>query len=182
MMGYMYPFSHYIFNEAVCVASWLTVSVAVERYISVCHATRAKVVCTVNRARVISALVFVAMSLLTVPSYLRYTRKTNFDPDFNCTMFVITPSSLGMNKRFMTGYTWVQNLLRSIIPLIVLLVLNACIIHALRRQRVPGKKMSARNRITLMLIVVIIVFIICIFPDAIMSTFFRYGYVEEKAW
>lgn len=178
MMGYMYPFSHYIFNESVCVASWLTVSVAVERYVSVCHATRAKVVCTINRARFISTLVFVIMSVITIPSYLRYTRVSEFDPVFNRTMFSITLSALGENEQFMTGYTWVQNLLRCIIPLFVLLVLNACIIHALRKQRVPGKKMSARNRITLMLIVVIVVFIICIFPDAIMSTFFRFGYVD----
>ncbi len=31
MMGYMYPTSHYIFNEAVCVTAWLTVCVAIER-------------------------------------------------------------------------------------------------------------------------------------------------------
>ncbi|ELU02344.1 hypothetical protein CAPTEDRAFT_84622, partial [Capitella teleta] len=180
MMGFMYPFSHYIFNQSVCVASWLTVSVAIERYVAVCHATRAKVVCTINRARIISVSVFLTMSLVTIPSYLRYTRCLTFDPNFNQTMYSITLSSLGNNQSFMTGYTWIQNLLRCIIPLFVLLVLNACIIHALRKQRVPGKKMSARNRITLMLIVVIVVFIICIFPDAIMSTFFRFGYVDEN--
>ena len=178
MMGYMYPFSHYIFNEAVCVAAWLTVSVAVERYISVCHATTARAVCTVSRARIISTLVFFIMSLLAVPSALRYQRKVVPDPSSNGTMFEIELSPLGRNERFMTGYTWVQNLLRSIIPLFVLLILNTCIIHALRKQRVPGKKMSSRNRITMMLIVVIVVFIICIFPDAIMSTFFGYGYIE----
>ena len=178
MMGYMYPFSHYIFNEAVCVAAWLTVSVAVERYISVCHATTAKAVCTVSRARVISTIVFVIMSLLAVPSALRYQRKVVPEPGKNGTMFEIELSPLGRNERFMTGYTWIQNLLRSIIPLFVLLILNTCIIHALRKQRVPGKKMSSRNRITMMLIVVIVVFIICIFPDAIMSTFFGYGYIE----
>ncbi len=31
MLGYMYPTSHYIFNEAVCVTAWLTVCVAIER-------------------------------------------------------------------------------------------------------------------------------------------------------
>lgn len=36
MMGYVYPISHYIFNESVCVCAWLTVSVAAERYIFIC--------------------------------------------------------------------------------------------------------------------------------------------------
>lgn len=35
MLGYMYPTSHYIFNEAVCVTAWLTVCVAIERYVCV---------------------------------------------------------------------------------------------------------------------------------------------------
>ncbi len=39
-----------------------------------CHATRAKELCTVERARIVSALVFISMSLLAVPSALRYTK------------------------------------------------------------------------------------------------------------
>ncbi len=45
---------------------------------------------------------------------------------------------------------------------------------------VAGKKLSGRNRITLMLLSVVLVFLICITPDAVMSTFFGYGYVEEN--
>ena len=179
MLGYMYPFSHYIFNQSVCVASWLTVSVAVERYISVCHATKAKEMCTVQRARVVSILVFVIMSLVAVPSAFRYT--SHLDPTTNYTLYNIHPTTLGQSEPFITIYTWVQNLLRSVIPLCVLIVLNARIIHALRIERVKGKKMSARNRITFMLIIVIIVFLMCITPDAIMSTCFGFGYIEESS-
>ena len=181
MIGYMYPVSHYIFNEAVCVTAWLTVSVAVERYIAVCHATRAKVMCTVSRARLVSVLVFTSMSLLAVPSALRYTRVRVYDNSTNKTRFEIQLSSLGQNPTFMLSYMWIQNMLRAVIPLLTLLILNACIIHALRKQRaVKGKTAAARNRITTMLISVIIVFIICITPDAIMSMFFRSGYIEER--
>ena len=42
-----------------------------------------------------------------------------------------------------------------------------------------GKTAAARNRITTMLISVIFVFLICITPDAIMSMFFGFGYIEE---
>ena len=181
MMGYMYPVSHYIFNEAVCVTAWLTVSVAVERYIAVCHATRAKVICTVSRARFVSVIVFTSMSLLTVPSALRYTRVKVYDEQISKSIFTIELSNLGKNPRFMLPYMWIQNMLRAFVPLVTLFILNACIIHALRKQRaVKGKTASARNRITTMLISVILVFIICITPDAIMSMFFRSGYIEEK--
>ena len=54
-----------------------------------------------------------------------------------------------------------------------------CVHHALCLS-LTGKKMSGRNRITFMLLSVVLVFLICITPDAIMSTFFGYGYVEEN--
>ena len=77
----------------------------------------------------------------------------------------------------MSIYMWTINLLRSVIPLCMLVVLNSCIIQALRKHRVKGK-ISRKNRITFMLIVVIVVFVVCITPDAIMSTVFGFGYVE----
>lgn len=135
MMGYMYPVSHYIFNEAVCVTAWLTVSVAVERYIAVCHATRAKVMCTIDRARLVSVLVFTSMSLLAVPSALKYKRITVYDAETNSLKFNIVLSDLAKNERFNTAYKWIQNMLRAVVPLVTLLFLNVRIIIALRKQR-----------------------------------------------
>lgn len=180
LFGHMYPVSHYIFNQSACVSAWLTVSVAVERYLSVCHAARAKAVCTVARARVISVAVILSMSFVALPSALRYVRIVLVDSCTNRTTYDIDVSALGRKELFMVAYTWTQNLLRSIIPLFALCILNSCIIHALRRKRVKGKNWSAKNRITLMLIVVIVVFIVCILPDAVMSTCFGFGYVDEK--
>ena len=178
MMGHMYPFSHYILNEAVCVSAWLTVSVAVERYICVCHPTRAKELCTIKTAAISSTLVFFSMSLIAVPSALRYKGILTYNNSTNSSEYKIDLTDLGRNKQFMDGYLWTQNLLRSIIPLIVLILLNARIICELWKQRIKGKKMSSRNRITMMLLSVIFAFLICIFPDAIMSTFLGIGYAD----
>ena len=41
--AYLYPYAHFIFNVSVCVSAWLTVSVAVERFLLVCHPAHAKV-------------------------------------------------------------------------------------------------------------------------------------------
>ncbi|KAK7474617.1 hypothetical protein BaRGS_00034146 [Batillaria attramentaria] len=69
--GYLYPYAHFIFNMSACVSSWLTVSVAVERYIMVCHPTRARNVCNRNRAICVSAAVFLVMTALALPSAFR---------------------------------------------------------------------------------------------------------------
>lgn len=175
-----YPYAHYIFNMSVCVTAWLTVSVAFERYISVCHISRAKEMCTISKAKIVSTVVFLIMIILTIPSALRYEAIHNMDNMTNVTCYKVLPSSLGNNSHFMDPYTWIQNSLRSIIPLVVLIFLNARIINELRKQRVKGKKLSSRNRITLMLIAIIIFFTVCIMPDAFMSLFFGFGYVDES--
>ena len=69
--GYLYPYAHFIFSMSVCVSSWLTVSVAVERYIMVCHPTRARHVCSRGRAVAVCSAVFVVMTTLALPSALR---------------------------------------------------------------------------------------------------------------
>ena len=53
MYGFLYPYAHFIFNMSVCVSSWLTVSVAVERYILVCQPVGAKGLTTIPRTTVI---------------------------------------------------------------------------------------------------------------------------------
>ena len=179
MMSYVYPYAHYIFNMSVCVTAWLTISVAAERYICVCHPSKAKEVCTIPRAKLVCSAVFLFMSVLSIPSGFRYRVETIHDVRANVTCPQVVPTALGTNDAFMIPYSWIQNSLRGIIPVFVLVFMNARIINELRKERVKGKKFSARNRITLMLIVIIFMFLVCITPDAIMSTFFGKGYVEE---
>jgi len=68
--------------------------------------------------------------------------------------------------------------------------LNCFIVHAMRRssrqlavsrgRQVVRRTMSPRNRrVTLMLVAVIGLFIVCVTPDAIMSTVFGLGYYDE---
>lgn len=70
--GYLYPYAHFIFSMSVCVSSWLTVSVAVERYIMVCHPTRARHLCSRQRAVTVCVAVYIIMTTLALPSALRY--------------------------------------------------------------------------------------------------------------
>ena len=179
IMNNMYPYAHYIFNLAVCVTAWLTVSIAVERYISVCHPTKAISICSIPRARNVSIVVFVVVIIITIPSALRYHAVHVTDTTLNTTCYLVRRTKLGLNKNFMVPYTWIQNLVRSILPLAVLIVLNARIINELKKERIKGKSLSGRNRITLIMIIIIIVFLVCITPDAVMSMFFGFGYIEE---
>lgn len=178
--GYMYPYAHYLFNMSVCVTAWLTVSVAAERYIMVCHAARARDMCYMGRARLTSTGVFVAMCLLNIPFVLRYRTVWLVKANSNTTELDVELTELWKDENFVKVYTWLTNLLRSIIPLCILVTFNFFIVQALRRTRTNKRKMTSRHRITLMLLSVIVLFLVCVTPDAIMSTFFGYGYYEAN--
>jgi nociceptin receptor len=179
LYGYLYPYAHFIFSLSTSISSWLTISVAVERYIMVCHATRARGICTIQRARVVSITVFIVMSIIALPYAFRYRTIRVYDSATNTTMYDVETTKMWENKIFVDVFNWIQNLLRSIIPIAILLVVNFRIIKALNRSRANNKKISSRNRITIMLISVIVVFITCVTPDAIMSIVGA-GYHDES--
>ncbi len=121
------------------------------------------------------------MTSVAIPSALRYTRvhKVELQDGRNVTLLDVELTELWQDQKFVVAYNWVQSLLRSIIPLFILIAMNYFIIAAVRKTR-ANKKLASRNKITTMLIIVIIFFIVCIIPDAIMSAFFNLGYTESK--
>ena len=175
--GYIYPYAHFIFNMSACISSWLTVSVAVERYIMVCHPAKGRIICTRSRAIITSAVIYFIMTCVAIPSAMRYKTVLLFDNDTNLTYYDVNITPLWQDETFASVYNWVQNFLRCNIPLLILITLNTCIINSIRKSR-ANKRNTARHRVTIMMIVVIMVFMICITPDAVMTTFFRYGYHE----
>ncbi|KAL8621962.1 hypothetical protein ACOMHN_035490 [Nucella lapillus] len=99
MMVHVYPYAHYIFTVAVCVTAWLTVAVALDRFIAVCHPSRAKSLCTIPRARTVCVSVFVLMLLVSVPSAFRYRMEVMHDEVSNATCMEIVTTELGQNKQ-----------------------------------------------------------------------------------
>ncbi|RUS73818.1 hypothetical protein EGW08_018411 [Elysia chlorotica] len=175
--GYLYPYSHFVFNMSLCVSAWLTVSVAMERYILVCHPTKARAVWSRRRAVTLCTAISIGMTCLALPFAFRYRTIRCVGRDSQQWRLEVELTEMWQNKTFVMIYTWIQNLMRSIIPLIVLIILNTCIVWALRKTRVKRRK-TARHRVTVMMIVVILTFLVCITPDAILSTVFGFGYHE----
>ncbi|XP_052806701.1 FMRFamide receptor-like [Mya arenaria] len=178
--AFLYPYAHYVFNASLCISAWLIVSVAVERYVYVCHPTKVKIYCSIYKARIISSSVLIMMAALAVPYALRYRTTQRLNNATGHIEYDVIVTELWQHELFTEIYTWFQNLMRSIIPLVLLIVLNTLIINGLRRCRIFRSNAPKKHRITTMLIVVIIVFLVCITPDTIMSTVFGYGYSEEN--
>ena len=176
---HIYPQAHFIFSFSLCVSSWLTVAVAIERFILVCFPTKAKFICTRTRAIVTCIIVYVVMICVSLPCAFRYKSIQVYDNETNTTSRDIEVTALWSDNNFVTIYTWVLNCLRCNIPLIILIILNTCIICSMRKARAK-KKNSRRNRVTFMMITIIMFFLVFTTPDAIMSTFLKYGYHEAN--
>lgn len=160
---------------------WLTVTFTVERYIGVRHPMKGKVWCTPQRARWICLFVFLTVFGLIIPEYFELDK----DPD---TPFQRT--SFGDSDGYSIGYYWFNACTFVLIPLVLLFVFNLLLIRSvwqankMRKQLAEGNSREARQhseqqRITVMLISVVVVFIMCQLPGAILllshSDFDRVG-------
>ncbi len=95
-------------------------------------------------------------------------------------------TELWQNRTFALSVTWIHTFLRSTLPLLLLCIFTYFIISRLRKMKVRtmGNKKRRRKQshrsITYTLVSVIIVFVICVTPDAIM-TFIGLGNTESDA-
>jgi len=161
---YIWPLA----SIAQTVTVWVVVLVTVDRYIAICMPLRSKIR-TLPRARAAVAVVITAAILYNIP---RFFEKT-----------VLYEKTCGGQYKIQLGYTELRRrdsyfvvykticyfVFRTIGPLLLLIVLNARLIRALRQMRRRHRYLTRRNQqrenVTLTLVVVVSVFIACELPD-----------------
>ncbi|XP_063920468.1 FMRFamide receptor isoform X2 [Zophobas morio] len=106
------------------------------------------------------------------------TTNDTFDNDTCCLKkFTVDtePTNLGKNKAYITFMSWFSALVFALIPLILIATFNCFLVHAVyksqhRRRKMTNSQetvsMSNENRITVMLIGVVFLFLICQTPTA----------------
>jgi nociceptin receptor len=83
---------------------------------------------------------------------------------------VISRSTLWKGDNFGYIFNWFHYAFRSIMPISLLVVASILIVRGLRKCR------FRKRRISLCVLFVIVAFVMCVFPDTILSTFFKTGY------
>ncbi|CAC5405013.1 unnamed protein product [Mytilus coruscus] len=171
----LYPFTHYVFHTTMMAASLLTVAIAIERYVEVCHPYKARSLCTMTLAVSTSICILFFSFLISIPYACKYIVSEN---EMNGTMIDLdlAVTDLWEKGPFAISFTWVHYVLRSLLPLVLLIVFSARIIYSLRSHRLGHSK----QRITICILAVIAVFVMCNFPDTIMSTILNTGYYEAS--
>lgn len=184
--AYIYPYAHYVFHASVAVTSLLVVCITVERYVIICrrpagnsHAVHQQR-CNAAHAKLISATIFVGVGLLLSPLAFRYRTTRVCNNATNETSLDVETTELWQQDAFKTAFVYFHNVAFLIGPLLTLCVLNVFIIRTLRRSRLRSRRLALHRRVTLMLVTVTLVFMVCITPDAIMSTVFGLGYTDAS--
>ncbi|XP_017156529.1 sex peptide receptor [Drosophila miranda] len=205
-LWYMYTFgNHYkplhpvsmclaysIFNEimpAMChtISVWLTLALAVQRYIYVCHAPMARTWCTMPRVKRCTVYIALLAFLHQLPRFFDRTfLPLQIEWNGNETEVCHLETSMWVHEYigmdlYYTSYYLFRVLFVHLLPCIILVTLNILLFAAMRQaqerrkllfrenRKKECKKLRESNCTTLMLIVVVTVFLIAEIPIAVVT-------------
>jgi Serpentine type 7TM GPCR chemoreceptor Srw len=189
-----YVFSHAVLSQiAHTVSIFLTIMLALWRYIAVCHPNKKNLVMKQTIPAIIAS--YFISPLISIPIYmslnikeLNITVNSNetineslYGNEVNLTIYKVWPSELAANHEMM--YLWVYSVIIKLLPCITLTFLSLQLIHALyeakkRKEKLTGnisvkllRKKKQADRTTKMLIAVLLLFLLTEFPQGIMGLF-----------
>ncbi|XP_050416348.1 sex peptide receptor-like [Patella vulgata] len=184
--AYMY-LAEYIPTIFHTASIWLTMALAIQRYIYVCHSFKARVWCTIPNAILVSIGVYVIATLSQLSRFFEvsfFPIEVSSNVHVNqtvvgCVQMYASWVLLDM-KIYMSIYFWFRVLFIHLIPCSFLVVMNALLIYAMRVAQVrrmqllrqnkksESKKLKDSNCTTLMLVAVVGLFLLVEFPLGIL--------------
>ncbi|XP_014676773.1 PREDICTED: sex peptide receptor-like [Priapulus caudatus] len=161
------------------ISIWLTVLLAVFRYIAISYPSHSRTWCNLQRATQAISIAYAASLVLCIPNYLNYDVQasgdnvtTSYTPVFSS--YAVANDALLKNMNF-----WIYGVIVKLIPCIALTMLSSLLMRALytaneRKQKLAsktGRQESDKtcDRTTRMLLVILLLFLITEFPQGILS-------------
>ena len=167
---------------------WLTVLIAVNRYIIVCRPLRASQWCTLSKVKIQLAVVLVLVVLYNIPQIVRNRVihiTMNNGTSYEAYMEPIGPLSF---PKFYNVYDRVLAVIVLVgLPLCILTFLTVRLIKAMKAHRRMQSEMQSQhsqpdNSMTFALVIVVIVFIICRAPLLIWKVMKLLEWLSRVGW
>ncbi|KAK3094731.1 hypothetical protein FSP39_005524 [Pinctada imbricata] len=171
------------------IAIWLTIALAIFRFLYIWFPTKGMIYCNIRRAKIAIALVIVSTVILCIPNYImNKLSEMKTEACVNGSLRVVDLTyTVGMRQgtpfydfNYVFNY-WIQATCVKLIPCVMLTLLTILLIiamHQAHKKRMAlknqGKKDESdrhgeHNRTTLMLLAVVILFLITEFPQGILT-------------
>jgi len=170
------------------VATWLTFSLAIWRFIMIKFPSEAATLCTVARCKIVLFLGFVVPFFLTIPNMLFFTLspslRVNRESGLCYTEYRLIIDNRGLDSWGLDPFTlnlWLYSILLKLVPCLVLTIFTACLIHAMYqaaenaaklrggREGKKSKQNNSTEKTTKLLIVIVILFLVAEFPMGILA-------------
>ena len=170
MSVYLSVSTHPLLCTAITATTWVTVLVALNRYIIVCRPLRASKWCTLSKVKIQLAVVLILAVLYNIPQIFRYRvvhRTRNNGTSYNA---YATEAWYRSCPQFYYVYDYILPIIALVcLPLLILTLVTIRLIKAMKDHRRMQAEMQRQhsqqdNRMTFALVIVVIVFIICQTP------------------
>ena len=173
-----YYFAHFeilFVNSFTTTCVYLVVGLSLDRYVAVCRPHSYQILRRVRLASIRIAIAFFLPPILYIPLCFFQQVKLN-DEESGYTP--VTNEDIAENS-FWKGWNVAVQLFNRLIPAVVIVILNSCIIYKFHNVRNTLKPRSGPDhdmRMFVLLISVIMVFLICTLPAAILGLTDTFGH------
>ncbi|XP_054266654.1 FMRFamide receptor-like isoform X3 [Macrosteles quadrilineatus] len=171
------------------ISVWLTAAFTFERYIAVCHPLRGRVFCTEARARRVIIVIYILCLLSTCTTPFEWSIEVKDG------MVCKKMTELAMDQTYKNYLYWFWAAMFVFVPLVIIAIFNTFLIEAVHRSKrqrsgltqqieprdcANSSRQRQENKITTTLIAVVILFIVCQTPAAIMLVVYIF-YSPDKS-
>ncbi|CAH1779857.1 unnamed protein product [Owenia fusiformis] len=180
-MLYYGIYSAAIINIFIMISTWLTVNLATERYLAICHPLKSRKIITLGRTKFAITSVFIVSILFNLPVFWRYAIISDTDdPCVNGTNYRMVQMVIGSTK-FDHAYRAVWAIFGNFMPLVMLIFFNACLMRKIHQSKINRKRLAANaqretssesessNRVTLTLVAIVVMFCVLVAPSEIIK-------------
>ncbi len=171
---YYRTYSNAIVNTFILISTWLTVTMALSRYLAICHPFRCQHLVDPRTTKFICAIVCAICTLFSIPRFFLYTVQS-----LNCVdgtpLYVRWKGLLPKYSGGHNVYMWLYFSVGVAVPLCTLGFCNVSLVKALqesvkvrREYRVPAAHINSNHRITSILVTVVVMYIVLVSPAEIL--------------
>lgn len=172
------------------VSTWLTVALAIFRWMSVAFPSHSRQLCSMKRAKIAIGLTYIITIFACIPNYVSFTihdvLATKIGSGDSMISYRVDFAQLKYGDLIRKFNFWFYSVVMKLIPCLALTVLSTALVRALceaedRRRRLKGRapnpdgasasshNQRSADRTTRMLLAVLLLFILTEFPAGVLS-------------